>query len=154
MGGGVRPTRMTPPIANAANVTARTRRRRGSSALFRAALVLALAISCAFAAPLVIASFRSALSPGGGPAPSHQTASQAVMNGLESGACMGFDPAGGRAAKTVFIARSEERRVGKEGRSRWAPYHQKKKRSIRVRSACAIAQRSDVVGNSDRKLGD
>jgi len=25
------------------------------------------------------------------------------MNGLESGACMGFDPAGGRAAKTVFI---------------------------------------------------
>ena len=103
MGGGVRPTRMTPPIANAANVTARTRRRRGSSALFRAALVLALAVSCAFAAPLVIASFRSALSPGGGPAPSRQVASQVVMNGLESGACMGFDPAGGRAAKTVFI---------------------------------------------------
>src|SRR5438876_3782919 len=103
MGGGVRPTRMTPPIANAANVTARTRRRRGSSALFRAALVLALAVSCAFAAPLVIASFRSALSPGGGPTPSHQTASQVVMNGLESGACMGFDPAGGRGAKTVFI---------------------------------------------------
>ena len=25
------------------------------------------------------------------------------MNGLESGACMGFDPAGGRGAKTVFI---------------------------------------------------
>src|SRR5947208_4971690 len=103
MGGGVRPTRMTPPIANAANVTARTRRRRGSSALFRAALVLALAVSCAFAAPLGIASFRSALSPGGGPTPSHQTASQVVMNGLESGACMGFDPAGGRGAKTVFI---------------------------------------------------
>src|SRR3989475_1470780 len=103
MGGGVRPTRMTRPIANAANVTARTRRRRGSSALFRAALVLALAVSCAFAAPLVIASSRSALSPGGGPAPPRQVASQVVMNGLESGACMGFDPAGGRAAKTVFI---------------------------------------------------
>src|SRR5256885_16644596 len=25
------------------------------------------------------------------------------------------------------IARSEERRVGKEGRSRWSPYHSKKK---------------------------
>src|SRR3989441_8028168 len=103
MGGGVRPTRMTPPIANAANVTARTRRRRGSSALFRAALVLALAVSCAVAAPLVIASLRSALSPGGGPALSHQTASQVVIDGLESGACLGVDPAGGRAAKTVFI---------------------------------------------------
>src|SRR3989449_8768177 len=103
MGGGVRPTRMTRPIANAANVTARTRRRRGSSALFRAALVLALAVSCAVAAPLVIASFRSALSPGGRPPPSHQAASQVVMNGLESGACMGFDAAGGGAAPSVFI---------------------------------------------------
>src|SRR6266496_3795333 len=27
--------------------------------------------------------------------------------------------------------RSEERRVGKEGRSRWSPYHQKKKRHAR-----------------------
>src|SRR5437588_11548975 len=98
MGGGVRLTRMTPPIANAANVTARTRRRRGSSALFRAALVLALAVSCAFAAPLVIASFRSALSPGGGPTPSHPTASHVVMNGRESGAGLGFGPAGGSAA--------------------------------------------------------
>jgi len=24
---------------------------------------------------------------------------------------------------TVIVARSEERRVGKEGRSRWSPYH-------------------------------
>src|SRR2546425_12582776 len=30
--------------------------------------------------------------------------------------------------------RSEERRVGKEGRSRWAPYHLKKKQEGRVRS--------------------
>src|SRR2546421_12869882 len=103
MGGGVRPTRMTPPIANAANVTARTRRRRGSSALFRAALVPALAVSCAFAAPLVIASFRSALSPCGGPTPSHQNAPQVVMNGLESGAGMGVDPAGGGAGQTAVL---------------------------------------------------
>src|SRR2546429_7979728 len=99
MGGGVRPTRMTPPIANAANVTARTRRRRGSSALFRAALVLALAVSCAFAAPLVIASFRSAPSPGGGPTPSPPTAPQVVVNGLGAGAGAGVRPGGGRAGQ-------------------------------------------------------
>ena len=28
-----------------------------------------------------------------------------------------------RACKTVFSERSEERRVGKECRSRWSPYH-------------------------------
>src|SRR2546430_14931877 len=103
MGGGVRPTRMTPPIANAANVTARTRRRRGSSALFRAALVLALAVSCAVAAPLVIASFRSALSPGGGPTPSHQTAPQVVMNGLEAGGGLGAGPAGGARGQNPVL---------------------------------------------------
>src|SRR5438477_1395252 len=101
MGGGVRPTRMTPPIANAANVTARTRRRRGSSALFRAALALALAVSCAFATPLVIASLRSALSSGAGPGQPRQDVSQVVMNGLETGACMSFGSSGGN--KTVFI---------------------------------------------------
>src|ERR1022692_2011690 len=30
------------------------------------------------------------------------------------------------ARQTVGVSRSEERRVGKEGRSRWAPYHLKK----------------------------
>src|SRR5687767_15805379 len=32
------------------------------------------------------------------------------------------------AAKTTRPIRSEERRVGKECRSRWSPYHEKKKR--------------------------
>src|SRR3712207_9538981 len=32
-----------------------------------------------------------------------------------------------RAKKNLFrVPRSEERRVGKEGRSRWSPYHSKK----------------------------
>jgi len=94
---------MTRPIANAANVTARTRRRRGSSALFRAALVLALSVSCAFAAPLVIASLHSAFSTGGGPAQPRQEAAQVVMNGLETGACMSLAPTAPGAGKTVFI---------------------------------------------------
>src|SRR2546430_11339499 len=33
----------------------------------------------------------------------------------------------------VSWRRSEERRVGKEGRSRWSPYHLKKKKRERVR---------------------
>src|SRR5438309_9845298 len=94
---------MTRPIANAANVTARTRRRRGSSALFRAALVLALSVSCAFAAPLVIASLHSAFSTGGGPAQPRQEAAQVVMNGLETGACMSLAPTARGAGKPVFI---------------------------------------------------
>src|SRR5438874_11699138 len=32
-----------------------------------------------------------------------------------------------------FDVRSEERRVGKECRSRWAPYHSKKERRVRCR---------------------
>src|SRR3984893_18953875 len=34
--------------------------------------------------------------------------------------------------------RSEERRVGKEGRSRWAPYHLKKKNTERGEQACSV----------------
>jgi len=89
---------MTRPIANPANVKARTRCRKGTSALYRAALVLALAVSCAFAAPLVISSIGSASSSAAGPALS-QVASQAVVDGLEAGACMSF----GSGRKTVFI---------------------------------------------------
>src|ERR1039458_10809635 len=43
-------------------------------------------------------------------------------------------------------ARSEERRVGKEGRTRWAPDHLKKKAKI---SACW----SQVESNGDRSIG-
>src|SRR5207249_11748419 len=50
-----------------------------------------------------------------------------------------------RVASNIGISqstRSEERRVGKECRSRWAPYHYKKK--IRIRAvACPAAYRCD-----------
>src|SRR5690349_24271641 len=35
------------------------------------------------------------------------------------------------AVQPDIEARSEERRVGKECRSRWSPYHEKKKRALR-----------------------
>src|SRR5687767_16019953 len=35
-----------------------------------------------------------------------------------------------RRTSSMRCARSEERRVGKEGRSRWSAYHQKKKQEI------------------------
>src|ERR1039458_1934534 len=38
-------------------------------------------------------------------------------------------------ARISRLSRSEERRVGKEGRSRWAPYHLKKKKKIQTVSA-------------------
>src|SRR5687767_15784488 len=54
------------------------------------------------------------------------------------------------------VIRSEERRVGKEGRSRWSPYHEKKKTKrkyyihesymsvrrhrLKIRGGCGIAQ--------------
>src|SRR3712207_9418105 len=40
---------------------------------------------------------------------------------------IGLMPDGG---STLFVPRSEERRGGKECRSRWAPYHLKKKHSV------------------------
>src|SRR5207253_6127259 len=39
-------------------------------------------------------------------------------------------------------ARSEERRVGKECRSRWSPYHEKKKDRIRQRGAVSQQENS------------
>ena len=38
-------------------------------------------------------------------------------------------------AKNRRIVRSEERRVGKECRSRWSPEHEKKKKKIEIESA-------------------
>ena len=35
----------------------------------------------------------------------------------------GFKPVTANAAQAAMPARSEERRVGKECRSRWSPYH-------------------------------
>src|SRR5438094_1507309 len=39
----------------------------------------------------------------------------------------------GRPVEPFLLERSEERRVGKECRSRWSPYHEKKKKEITER---------------------
>ena len=62
---------------------------------------MALAITCVLATPVVLAAVRSANLPA--PGRGQPDAGQPVMPGLAAGACMAFAPAGGRAAKTVFI---------------------------------------------------
>src|SRR5256885_16506345 len=47
----------------------------------------------------------------------------------------GHEGGGGRVVDLFGRARSEERRVGEECRSRWSPYHLKKKRDRQVFSA-------------------
>src|SRR2546430_7602448 len=90
---------MTRPIAKAANVNARTRRRQVSPNLLRAALVLALAASCASAVPVVLGALRPAQSADGAALPPVQVA----LSGLAAGACMSLSPSGSNAGKTVFI---------------------------------------------------
>ena len=90
---------MTRPIAKPANVKARTRRRQVSPSLLRAALVLALAASCAFAVPVVLGALRPAQSADGAGLPPVQVA----LSGLAAGACMSLSPSGSNAGKTVFI---------------------------------------------------
>src|SRR2546426_12403892 len=56
-----------------------------------------------------------------------------VVRGLTPGSCPGLSlcdergasqsTGGGHTARLVHVTRSEERRVGKECRSRWSPYH-------------------------------
>src|SRR5215813_9008556 len=56
-------------------------------------------------------------------------------------------------AITVLPLRSEERRVGKECRSRWSPYHYNKKRgSTRPRRGNAARWRSILLAARARKL--
>src|SRR5437773_11444193 len=50
----------------------------------------------------------------------------------------GTNPAAGAADDLDGEARSEERRVGKECRSRWASYHLKKKGSVRPSMLCCV----------------
>ena len=69
--------------------------------LFRAALLVALAVTCHLAVPVVLAEFRSAKMPGPGQGQPDQ--GHAVIAGLADGACVAFEPAGGRYSKTVFI---------------------------------------------------
>ena len=96
---------MTRPIAKPPHVAARTRRRRGSSPLFRIALVLAIALTSALAVPIVWSAARSPRAPDAEP-PETQggvVAGQVAMSGLQSGACVSFAPSAGSPTKTVFV---------------------------------------------------
>lgn len=97
---------MTRPIAKPAHVSARPRRRQGaSSSLFRTALLIALALTCVLAAPVVLNARRIApLSSGIPPPDDHRPGSEQVeLAGLAPGACMSLPPSGGHYRKTVFI---------------------------------------------------
>ncbi|TMD97312.1 MAG: N-acetylmuramoyl-L-alanine amidase [Chloroflexi bacterium] len=89
---------MAGPIAKARHVQTRSRRRRGSSPLFRTALVLALALTSGLA--LVAGRSSMVLNGAQGSAPA---ATQVPVSGLVAGACMSFAPVAGRLDKTVFI---------------------------------------------------
>src|SRR6476659_10792094 len=55
-----------------------------------------------------------------------------------------------RSAKSsTCAARSEERRVGKECRSRWSPYHSKRKERRRTVGTCSTRHNKD--GHEERK---
>lgn len=91
---------MTRPIANPANVPARTRRRQRSSPLLRSALVVALVVTCIVGLPTMVHAVRGGL----GPVVSNlkgpgTVEGQVAVNGLEQGACMSF----GHGSKTVFV---------------------------------------------------
>src|SRR5476651_1584746 len=62
-----------------------------------------------------------------------------------SGCCHGFPRA--RARHQARTPRSAERRVGKECRSRWSPYHQKKQKS------CAQRRSASRRTSHNKKLG-
>src|SRR3989441_9544559 len=47
----------------------------------------------------------------------------AIATGLSDATSAAFTITSGPATHLVFTVRSEERRVGKECRSRWSPYH-------------------------------
>src|SRR2546425_11381415 len=51
---------------------------------------------------------------------------------LYYGFCAECHGADGRGSWRAMLFRSEERRVGEECRSRWLPYHLKKKKSILI----------------------
>src|ERR1041385_4228541 len=66
---------------------------------------------------------------------------------LSSGSSVNFNGTGTRGA-----TRSEERRVGKECRSRWAPYHLKKRNSARLVHPDLVAARArHALARSDRQ---
>ena len=94
---------MARPIANAANVKARTRRRQGPPTLLRSALVIALVVVCLFSAPVVLAALRPSLASSLGPAVGDNGPSRLELGGIQEGACVSFGPISSPANRTVFL---------------------------------------------------
>jgi N-acetylmuramoyl-L-alanine amidase len=97
------PAKLRGPIANSRHVSARPRRQQASSALFRAALAVALLATLALAIPFVINAVRQPDAGASSAVPVIGNGSQPAVPGLEDGACMSFAPTQGRLGKTVFI---------------------------------------------------
>jgi len=94
---------MARPIANAANVKARTRRRQGPPTLLRSALVIALVVVCLFSAPVVLPALRPSLASSLGPAVGDNGPSRLELGGIQEGACVSFGPISSPANRTVFL---------------------------------------------------
>jgi N-acetylmuramoyl-L-alanine amidase len=94
---------MARPIANAANVKARTRRRQGSPTLLRSALVIALVVVCVFSAPVLLAALRPSLASSLGAAVGDDGPSRLELGGIQEGACVSFGPTSSAANRTVFL---------------------------------------------------
>src|SRR5256885_11045524 len=75
------------------------------------------------ALPIWPAARRSAAAARRWPSPPPSTACAGCPWTGPAGACAGGAPGPGRRHGPAMPPRSEERRVGEEGRSRWSPYH-------------------------------
>src|SRR5688572_33148569 len=53
-----------------------------------------------------------------------------IVSGWSDAYEVDFSGGGGGGDRPVVVSRSEERRVGKECRSRWSPYHEKKEKKM------------------------
>ena len=94
---------MARPIANAANVKARTRRRQGPPTLLRSALVIALVVVCVLSAPVLLAALQPSLASSLGAAVGGNGPSRLELGGIQEGACVSFGPTSGAANRTVFL---------------------------------------------------
>lgn len=92
---------MAGPIAKARHVPARTRRRQGSSALFRTALSLALIVACIAALPRLIDALHTTQQET--LRPQQLVSGQIALAGLQPGACMSLAPVGQPTGKTIFL---------------------------------------------------
>ena len=94
---------MARPIANAANVKARTRRRQGPPTLLRSALVIALVVVCVLSAPVLLGALRPSLASSLGAAVGDSGPSRLELGGTQEGACVSFGPISSAANRTVFL---------------------------------------------------